>query len=249
MKILLLDIETAPNTVFSWGLYNQNISIDQIAKSGYTMCWAAKWLGEKEIYYSGLDTDSNRNMIRKMHKLLNEADAVITYNGNRFDLPTLNKEFAKLNLKPPAPYKRIDLLVTARNQFRFVSNKLDYVAKFLGLGSKVKHKGMELWLGCMNKDPASWKIMQSYNKQDVLLLEKVYNKLLPWIPNHPNRSVFDGEFKCPNCGSTHVQKRGFARTAAGKYQQYQCQADGCGSWFRDNKNLLTGIRKASYVRN
>lgn len=247
MRLLLLDIETAPHTVFAWGLWKQNISIDQIAKSGKTIAFAAKWLGEKDVMYYGLDTHSERAMIRAAHKLLSEADAVIHYNGSSFDIPTLNKEFVKFGLKPPTPYKQIDLLRTARSQFRFASNKLDYVAQYLGLGSKVRHKGMELWLGCMAKDPESWKVMQAYNKQDVVLLEKVYKKLLPWITNHPNMSVYKEEFVCPSCGSSHFKKDGFARTNAGKYQRYRCNE--CGTPFSDNKNLLGRVLKSKYSRN
>jgi len=245
IKILLLDIETAPNIVHTWGLFNQFVAINQIVESGFTLCWAAKWLGEKQIIYSGLDTDTSKNMVKKMHKLLNEADAVITYNGNRFDLPTLNKEFVKLGLKPPAPYKKIDLLNTARSKFRFVSNKLDYVAQFLGLGAKEKHKGHSLWVGCMSKDAASWKVMQKYNKQDVVLLEKVYKVMLPWIAAHPNRSVHEQAMVCPICGSKHFQKRGTANTQAGVYQRYQCSNVECGHWFRDNKNMVRGTMKAA----
>lgn len=245
MKILLLDIETSPNIVHTWGLFNQFIGLNQIVKSGHTLCWAARWIGEKSVMYSGLDVDSNKTMLKKMHKLLSEADAVVTWNGNRFDLPTLNKEFVKIGLGPPAPYKKIDLLQTARRQFRFTSNKLDYVAQFLGLGTKTQHKGHELWVGCMNKDSASWKVMQRYNKNDVVLLEKVYHRMLPWIHNHTNRSVFQEEFVCPNCGSKHFQKRGTAHTNAGVYQRYNCQK--CGTWFKDNKNLVRGTMKAGYV--
>lgn len=245
MKILLLDIESAPLTVFTWGLFNQNISIDKIAKSGYILCWAAKWLGDKKVIYSGLDVDSRASMLKKMHKLLNEADAVITYNGNRYDLPTLNREFLKSGMKPPAPYKKIDLLNTARRHFRFESNKLDYVAQQLGVGSKVKHKGMQLWLDCMNKDPAAWKIMQKYNKQDVVLLEKVYEKMRPWVSNHPSHGAHNDSVVCPTCGSAHFQKRGIHVSSMGQYQRYQCNK--CGHWFHDNKNLIRGTMKSKSV--
>lgn len=195
--------------------------------------------------YSGLDTDSNKNMLKKIHRLLEEADAVVHYNGRRYDIPTLNKEFIKAELAPPAPYKQIDLLSVARGQFRFTSNKLDYVAQFLGLGTKTKHKGMALWLGCMNKNATDWKVMQKYNKQDVILLEKVYDKMLPWIPRHANFSVFMNELVCPNCGSKHFQKRGFEHTMAGTYQRYKCSK--CTKWFRDNKNMIRGTLKATGV--
>lgn len=234
--------------MYTWGLFNQFININDIAKSGHTLCWSAKWLGEKGLIYSGLNIDDNEIMLKKMHSLLDEADAVITYNGNRYDLPTLNKEFIKIGLKPPAPYKKIDLLQVAKSKFRFVSNKLDYVAQFLGLGHKVRHgRGNELFVQCAQGDAKAWKLMERYNKQDVILLEKVYHKMLPWITNHPNRSVNSEDLCCPNCGGKKFEKRGTVTTAAGKYQRYQCKAVACGHWFRDNTNLIARRLKGHSV--
>lgn len=232
MKLLLVDIETAPHLSATWGLYDQNVALDQLLKPGYTLCWAAKWHGEKEVMFESVVTGSDR-MVKRIHKLLNEADAVCHYNGKKFDIPTLNKEFLLLGLPPPSPAKQVDLLETARKRFKLASNKLDFVAKSLGLGSKTKHKGMELWLGCMNKNKADWKVMEEYNKQDVILLEKVYNRLLPWIDSHPNMSVFNDVECCTKCSSTNFNARGYAMSSAGRYARYQC--NDCGSWFRGTR--------------
>jgi len=237
MKILLLDIETAPNLATVWGLWNQNIGINQILDAGYTLCWAAKWLGERKISFDSVMNSSPEVMVRGIHSLIDEADAVIHYNGTKFDMPTLNKEFLLFEMSPPSPYKQIDLLQTARKQFRFPSNKLDYVARSLGLGTKTKHTGHELWLKCMNKDEKAWKLMERYNKQDVKLLEKVYHRLLPWIKAHPNMGLYSensDETVCTNCGSADLQRRGFSRTSVSVYQRWQCNA--CGSWQRTRKH-------------
>lgn len=238
MKILLLDIETAPNLVHVWGLWQQNVGLPQILESGYVLCWAAKWLDEKEVMFDSIHRSTAKTMVRKVHRLLEEADAVVHYNGTKFDIPTLNKEFILQGLNPPAPYKQIDLLRVARSKFRFPSNKLDYVAKALGMGQKQKHKGHSLWIECMEGNEEAWKTMESYNKQDVALLEKVYDKLLPWISSHPNRGLYSGErndepaqrLACPNCGSAHNHRRGYAFSSAFKYIRYNCQK--CGTWFR-----------------
>ncbi len=229
MKRLLLDIETAPHLAAVWGIFKENIPIDRLLESGYTMCWAAKWYGSDDIFYDSIHRNDHNSMIKNIHTLLEEADAVVHYNGRSFDIPTLNKEFLSMGLTPPSPYKQIDLLETARRQFRFPSNKLDYVSKFLGLGTKLKHKGYELWQGCMANDKESWSQMTDYNIQDVLLLERLYTKLLPWIDKHPVVGLYnlDGEQKCPHCGSTHLVKRGLAYTQVGIYQRYKC--GGCGA--------------------
>jgi len=233
MKVLLLDIETAPNLVHVWGLFKQNISISQIMDSSYVMCFAAKWLDEPEVIYDSVRKSGPKKMLQRIHKLLDKADAVVHYNGQRFDIPTLNKEFLLKGMQPPATYQQIDLLKTARGRFRFPSNKLDYIAQSLGLGKKFKHAGHELWVKCMAGDADAWQEMEKYNIQDVLLLERVYYKLLPWINSHPNVSLYHDSDGCPTCGSTSLQRRGWAYTLAGKYQRFQCGE--CGSWHRSKK--------------
>lgn len=225
MKILLLDIETAPSVTFTWGLFNQNIGINQIDKPGYTMCFAAKWGDSKTLHFHGLNTEKSEEMVRAAWTLLDEADAVVHYNGSKFDIPTLNREFILHDLPPPSPYKEIDLLRTVRQKFRFTSNKLDFVSQQLGLGSKTKHMGMDLWTACMAGDEKAWRLMKRYNRQDVLLLEKLYHRLLPWIKNHPNWGLYlDADRPtCRNCGSQNVIKRGIERTATQVYQRYACK--------------------------
>lgn len=235
-KILLLDIETSPNLAHVWGIWQQNVGLNQLLESSKTLCFAAKWLGEETVTFESIYNTSHKKMLSKIHKMIDEADAVVHYNGTKFDMPTLNKEFLLANMPPPSPVKHIDLLQVAKKQFRFVSNKLDYVAQALGLGKKTEHMGHELWIRCMDKDAEAWEVMEEYNKNDVLLLEKVYYKFRPWIKHHLNLSIFNfEEVACPNCGSVHKQKRGYAYTTVSKFQRYQCTD--CGNWYRGNKNL------------
>ena len=243
MKILLLDIETAPNLVHVWGLWQQNVGLPQIIAAGYVMCWSAKWLGEDEVMFDSIHNSKPRKMLKGIHSLLDQADAVVHYNGKKFDIPTLNKEFLLYGFMPPAPYKQIDLLSVARTQFRFPSNKLDYVAQALKIGRKTKHAGHELWIRCLNWEDTAWKEMEEYNRNDVVLLEQVYFKLLPWIKHHPNQNLYSAEeLICPTCGGHHHQRRGLAYTTTCTYQRFQCTE--CGSWFRERTNLT---KKKRYV--
>jgi len=234
-RILLLDIETAPNKVYAWGLWDQNISINQIVGSGYVLCWAAKWLGSSEMYFGSLQGSTPKKMLGAIHRLLEEADVVIHYNGQRFDIPTLNKEFIKNGFPPPAPYKQLDLLRVCKAAFRFESNKLDYVSQALAIGAKVKHEGFELWVKCMDGDEKAWARMGRYNRNDVTLLEKLYRRLRPWIVRHPNLGVEKDAVACPKCGSEKVQRRGEQVAQIKRYHRYHCQA--CAAWFRGNKAL------------
>jgi DNA polymerase elongation subunit (family B) len=235
LKILLLDIETAPNTAYVWGLFRENIPLARLIDTSRTMCWSAKWFGKDEVMFSSIQETSPRRMLAKIHRLLDQADAVVHYNGTRYDIPILNKEFLVHGFTPPSPVKHIDLLKVARNQFKFTSNKLDFVAKYLGLGAKTKNTDFQLWVKCMAKDPEAWKLMKEYNINDVVLLERVYKRMLPWIKKHPNYGLYEKGLVCPNCGGDHYQRRGFTYTDGYKYSRYQCQAEGCGKWFRGNK--------------
>ena len=132
-------------------------------------------------------------------------------------------------MKPPSPYKQIDLLKTMRRA-RIASRKLDYVAQRFGIGRKTEHKGMPLWTACMNGDAQAWKLMEKYNRQDVHLLEELYEVVRPWIPHHPNHNNYGETHVCPKCGGEKHQRRGYAVTTTRRYARFQCL--GCGSWFR-----------------
>jgi len=172
-------------------------------------------------------------MLSRIHGLLDSADVVVHYNGLKFDIPTLNKEFIRYGFTPPSPYKQLDLLQVCRRTFRFESNKLAYVSDALSIGSKVKHEGFELWIKCMENEPKALKRMEKYNKGDVRLLEKLYRRLRPWIEKHPSHNK-DG-LCCTKCGSQKVQRRGEQVAQSAKYPRYQCQS--CGGWFRGSKIL------------
>jgi len=185
-------------------------------------------------------------MLLAAHRLLDKADVVIHYNGTSFDIPTLNKEFVTHEIPPPSPYKQVDLLLSARKQFRFPSNKLDYVAKALKIGAKVRHTGFEMWVKCMAGDATAWKLMERYNRKDVTVLEALYNRVLPWIDGHPNVGTHEDKSLCPTCGSSKFQRRGLAITRTMRYPRYQCRD--CGRWFRgcfsvkqERKERFTGI--------
>ncbi len=229
MKILLLDIETAPNVAYVWGLWNENIPLARLVDSSYTLCYTAKWYGHKELIHDSVHTNNPKRMVKGIYNLLNEADAVIHYNGLKFDIPVLNKEFVLQGLPPPAPAKQIDLYKVVKQRFRFPSNKLEYVVKALGLGEKHSPPFSD-WVACMEGDKDAWARMEHYNKEDVVLLERVYDTVKPWIKQHANYSLYAEGLVCPNCGSVEYQKRGFSYTGAAKYQRYNCKS--CGNWFR-----------------
>lgn len=231
MKTLMLDIETSPNLAHVWSLWNQNIGINQLRESTEMLCFAAKWFDKPKTMFWSQYHDGRDVMVQKAHGLLDEADVVMHYNGTKFDIPHLNREFLLAGLTPPAPYEQIDLLKTVRKSFRFPSNKLAYVSDALGLEGKVTHSGHDLWVRCLAGDAKAWHTMRKYNKRDVTLLEDLYHKVLPWISDHPTVGLYDGEeSSCPSCGSWVLERRGFTYTKVSKYQRFRCTE--CGKWSR-----------------
>lgn len=232
MKSLTVDIECQPHLGWIWDMWNQNIPPKMVKEYGRVISFAAKWEGDDNVLFHSDFHDGHGNMVRRAHDLLSEADIIVTYNGKAFDVRHLNREFLLAGLGPPASYQHIDLYQVIKRQFKFPSNKLDSIAGALQIGSKVKHAGFDLWIDCMNGDIDAWDKMREYNKQDVVLTEDLKNRILAWIPNHPNINVFDDSIVegCTRCGSMSYQERGYYTNSFAKYKRYSCNA--CGGWFK-----------------
>jgi hypothetical protein len=233
-KVLLLDVETAPSLGWVWQKYETNV-ID-FQRDWYILSYAAKWAHERKIQvkcladYVGykIDIENDQFLVDDLWRLIDEADVIIAHNGDSFDLPKINTRFLTHKLPPPSPYKTIDTLKIARKIFKFDSNKLDDLGRYLGIGRKLLTTGFHLWRGCMIGDAKSWATMKRYNAHDVELLEKVYYLIRAWAPSHPN--VNQGQLEqCPKCASKKVQRRGFSYTLLKRKQRYQCL--NCNGWY------------------
>ena len=239
-KILVFDIETFANLSFTWGKWDQNV-ID-FEREWFVLCFCYKWLGEKTVNSIALpdfdlyseDRFNDYEVVKAMWKLFDEADIVIAHNGDKFDIKKMYARFLYYRLPPPSSFKSIDTVKIARKYFSMNSNKLDDIGKYLGVGRKMVHTGWDLWKRCSEGDLKAWDELIRYNKQDVILLEKVYEIFKPYVTNHPNLNLYNGTTHCcPNCGSDNLQKRGFALTRVSKTQRYQCMS--CAAWSQGEK--------------
>lgn len=246
VKTLILDIETFPTAAYVWQLFDTNVNLNAIIKPGGIMSWAAKWHDSEDVWYSSINITSHKNMLKEVWKLLDEADEVVGWNSNSFDLKHLNAAFAVAGMGPPSPYKKVDLMRTVKSQMKFVSNKLDFISGEFGVGHKLEHEGFDLWVKCMKRDQEAWARFEEYNVQDVLLTERMYDRLRGWITTGVNRSTFYNDTVCDRCGSSHLQKRGVARTATMTYQRYQCMS--CGAWPRDRNAIKVDRAQPTLVR-
>lgn len=252
-RILLADIETLPLEVYTWGLFDQNIGLNQVKSDWTVLSWSAKWFEEAPVFYEDVRNQKNirddKRILRGIWKLLDEADIVIWHYGTAFDHKKLNARFILNGFKPPAPYKQIDTKKIASKHFGFTSNKLEYLSdKINKKFKKSKHKkfeGFAMWRECMAGNIAAFKEMEAYNRLDVLSLEELYTNLQAWGTG-VDFNVYrpETEYVC-NCGSADFKKRGFNHTKSGKFQAFQCRS--CGAWGSSKgkeNNLLPEDKRA-----
>lgn len=253
-KILLWDIETSPIISYTWGLFDQNIGLNQIKDDWSILSFAAKWLDKTKVMYADVSKQKNKRddktVVKKIWKLLDEADIVVTQNGRKFDSKKANARFIKHRLPPPSPYRHIDTLVLAKKSFAFTSNKLEFMTGFLvPTAKKDSHKefpGFELWKECLAGNPKAWKAMKEYNIRDVIALESLYKILAPWGTGVDFSVHSNEDHPICNCGSDNLQCRGYNHTNSGRFQRFQCQD--CGAWSSSKKNLLSKAKRGSLVK-
>lgn len=238
LKLLHLDIETRPAKVYVWSTWKPHIDVDQILEPTSVLCFGAMWDHDETrtvIYKKAQKVDSLefRDMIKTIHKLLCEADAVCHFNGIAFDMPMLNQEFARLKLGPTPPIPQIDLKRALNDNFRLVSNRLKFAGPYFGVGAKVEHEGWPLWIKCLEGNQDAWARMKAYNIGDVVLMPDLYKVLLPWLKQHPNLNLYaddDGKKRCTHCASERVEQRGWRKTSVSTYPRYYCKD--CQHWSR-----------------
>lgn len=243
-KLLFMDIETAPITMASWSMRPPYAGAIYVLRDTYILMASWKWGHERRVHTAALPDfpryKRNRHddtaLCGVLRDLLDTADIVVAHNGDAFDIKKINSRLITNGFKPPSPFKTIDTLKAARRAFKFDSNKLDNIGRYLNEGQKIPNTGAALWRGVVEDgDPASWRAMRRYCKQDTELLARVYERVKPWMATHPNMTLYSAYrdrppgVQCPTCESTNTQRRGVSVKLSTRRHRYQCQ--GCGSWF------------------
>jgi DNA polymerase elongation subunit (family B) len=253
-RILIFDIETAPLLSRTWGIWDQNVGLNQIVKDWHLLSFAAKWLGDppsKVIYADQRNVkniEDDKEILKKLWKLLDEADIVVGQNSKSFDHKKVNARFIFHGMTPPSSFRIIDTKVLAKKHFAFTSNSLEYLTKHLQtkykkLVDRKKFSGFSLWTECLKGNKEAFKQMKEYNILDVLSTELLYKKLIPW-ESSINFSVYSPEeVHICSCGSTESNKIGFGYTSSGKFQRYRCTS--CGRESRSRINLLSKEKRKS----
>jgi hypothetical protein len=232
MKTASFDIETFPIVATSWGP-KWEAGLIEILEDITLAGFAVKPLRKATRVYAQCDFKTYDELVQSLWQVFDEYDVLIAHNGKSFDIKQSNAFFMKQGLPVPSPYKIIDTKLESRKYMRLPSHSLNEIGRYLGCGQKVETGGYELWAKCKANDPAAWAKMKRYNKQDVVLLEAIYLKMLPWMTTHPEREIYVPGMGCVRCGIENTQKRGKKPRAAGWVQEYCCK--NCG------KRLYTDV--------
>lgn len=226
-RILFYDIETTPVLAYSWNLFPNYISHDSIVEDWSMICAAWKFEGESRVYASAISKPGDDyEVVKSLRDAIASADVIVHHNGDSFDLKKLNARLIYHKLPPIPKVLVVDTKKEAKKVAAFSSNKLDYLSE-LFTGEGKLHVDYSLWLDVMKGSKKAVKEMVKYNKVDVIKLEEVYQRLLPYMKNPPHRGVLAGHdrhYSCKNCGSDHVKLNGIRHTAAGlAKQEIQCK--------------------------
>lgn len=254
--VKILDVETAPEIVYTFRRFKAFISPEQVISRGYLLSYSEADLYTAEVkganltHYPLFDIDytDDWELCQTLWKVLDEADVVIAHNGVKFDKAYINQRFAYHDMMPPSHYVVVDTLKAAKKQFALPSNALKELCLYFETENfKLDNAGFELWKRCREGDRSAFQEMQTYNDGDVVSLRDVYLKILPYIPQHPNMSAYykDEKVRCSRCGSEHVhviEGKQF-NTAISSFNIVRC--DSCGGLSRDRAN----IRSKGKMRN
>lgn len=226
-KRLFFDIETSFNIGIFWRSgYNQTINPDDIIHERAIICVCYKWENDPKVHYLTWDENqSDKELLEKFVKVMNKADEVVAHNGDKFDIRWLRTRCLYHNVPMFPKYQSIDTLKQARSLFMFNSNRLDYIAKFLGVGSKTEHEGMGLWKKIvLHKDPMAMNKMIEYCQNDVVILEQVFNRLNTYTKANLHYGVLNNQesYTCPECGGDHLKLSKTYTTSAGMLRRSMC---------------------------
>ncbi len=246
-KIVFYDLETLPNLKEVMKIYPKLSNYPGLTlKASITsiICFGYKILGEKTKCINAWDfkdrwkkdLNDDYDVVKAACEILRDADAIVTFNGKRFDEKFLKTRIVKHGFKTLPKLHHIDLCAESKRHLYLFNNSLSTVSKFLLEDDKMENGGWDLWVDVMERSKPAMEKMTKYCIKDVDLLVPLFKKMKPFISNIPNYNSFQSGARnlCPSCGSTRIERRGFQRNKVKTYARYQCKD--CSSWSRSDVN-------------
>ncbi len=202
-----------------------------------TVCFTAKWLDKArpEFVAEWQHPDDPTWVARRSHELIDAADLVITYNGNRSDLKWLRTAWTEQGMAEPRPFKSVDLF-KLQARWAFERRSLGYLLDRLSMASKQgRYNSAEAFAACAGKRDAQ-KALRAYNVADVEITEALYLRVRHLLPS-VNVGAFYADAnevnRCPYCGEEGTLKAsGWYTANVYRYGLRTCSS--CGGHARNN---------------
>jgi len=222
-KILFLDIESAGVNALKSDL-------------GFITLFGYKWAGERQAHCLKISKKCLQNfddseLLTEASELIAEADILVGHFASVFDRRFIQGRLL-INGLPPIPATKLrDTCMVARSVANYSSNRLKHLAKILHFKhQKLENNWPEAWFEVLKGNMKVLDELATYCKGDVLALEELYNRLLPFDNAHPR--IYEDRAKCSVCGGA-VEYRGYAYVGQLRYRRYTCKV--CGRWDRERK--------------
>lgn len=217
-RILILDVERLPGiTQQSWwdrgDLQKRYIHHETVTREPRTTIVCAKWYDQPDVIrLAEWDKGGRGLFLKRVHRLMTEADIIVGHNIDKADVPWLKGDFYlprvghkhKPDLPPLPPFKTVDTLKVLRKELGSGApfKGLDAFCKIAGIPSKTDvydRDAMERAVAGSIEDRIR---LTDYCEGDVVATQGVYDWERPHIKNHPALFV-DGEDYlrvCNRCG-------------------------------------------------
>lgn len=211
VKRLFFDIEMSRMefNLKDWNVkWDRKLSYDDVVKESEIICISYKWENEDKIHTLDWgDNMSDKELLKQFIPILESADQAIGHNGDRYDIKKIRTRAIYHRLPMAAKLRTLDTLKKSKSGFSFPNNRLDTIAKFLGVGAKIDHEGIKMWDKVENGDKKALKEMIEYCEMDVQVLEDVYTVMESYITQNLHAGTLNGGRKCdcPSCGSEDVE--------------------------------------------
>lgn len=162
------------------------------ANFGVVICWCIKPINAAKIIEGCVTTrdmqrgDRDRKIIETLGGKMRKFDRLVAHYGTdrKFDFPFLRSRALRMDIDFPK-YKELwvtDTWNIAKGKLCLSSNRLATIADFLHIKTKKTPITTEHWLDALSGRKASLDYILEHCRRDVLILEKVYNRLWEFAP-------------------------------------------------------------------
>lgn len=169
-KIGFLDIECSALKA-DWGIILTYSILDADSGKVYT-----RMISKKELYSEDMDKELVRDCIKDMEKF----DRLVTYYGDKFDLPFIRTRALKHGLGFPkfGTIRSTDVYPIVKYKLCLSRNRLMNAEQILMKGKTTKTAWLfDYWVRAIQGNQKALEYILDHNIKDVYILRKVYNTL------------------------------------------------------------------------